>query len=110
MDRISKRIASVLIALCLVVALLPLVTPGAQAADYTGLGLDGLNLSILGDSISTMKGVSCQGADPSAPKSNSTLPIASWSYDGYRQNVKQADTWWQQTADQTGMSVLVDNA
>ena len=66
--------------------------------------LNGKKLSILGDSISTYKGVSNNA------EINSTIENNEVFYGTQNTTVAESDTWWQQAADNTGMSVLVNNS
>ncbi len=73
---------------------------------YVGPTIDqilvGKNISFIGDSITTYEGVSNVGTV------NTTIS----GYDVHYKttHMTQADTWWQQTADQTAMNVLVNNS
>lgn len=65
--------------------------------------LEGLNLSIIGDSISTYSGVN------NDKNANSTIGSNSVYYP--KGEINSADeTWWKQTAAYTGMNVLVNNS
>ncbi len=70
--------------------------------------IGGKNLSILGDSVSTYDGYSNgDGADTT----NDTIRDNNGEYDGTLHRVFSADlTWWQKTANDTGMTVLVNNS
>ena len=63
--------------------------------------LSGKKLSILGDSISTFKGVS---NDTNANKTIGNNEVF------YTTQMAMDDTWWKQAAGATGMSILVNNA
>ena len=63
--------------------------------------LSGKKLSILGDSISTFKGVS---NDTNANETIGNNDVF------YTTQMEMDDTWWKQAADATGMSILVNNA
>lgn len=68
--------------------------------------LQGKNFSILGDSISTYTGYSNDSSN-----TNSTIGSNAVEYNGSKHGVTSADqTWWKQTADLTGMNVLVNNS
>ena len=68
--------------------------------------LRGKNLSILGDSISTFDGYSNDSTN-----TNSTIGNNATYYTGSNCGITSVDqTWWKQTADKTGMSVLVNNS
>ena len=72
--------------------------------------LTGKNLSILGDSISTFDGYSNDSTN-----TNSTIGsnYASYGVTGSASDLKLSsvnDTWWMQTANATGMNVLVNNS
>ena len=70
----------------------------------------GLNISILGDSISSFAGVSDGAA---AETSNSTIANNGSYYYGVHNTalgITQADTWWQQTVDSLGANLLVNNS
>mgnify|MGYP004665223559 FL=1 len=68
--------------------------------------LNGKKLSILGDSISTFKGVSNNA------ETNSTIGNNEVFYGAQNSvlNFNESDTWWKQSADKTGASVLVNNS
>lgn len=68
--------------------------------------LNGKKLSILGDSISTFKGVSNNA------ETNSTIGNNEVFYGTQNSvlNFNESDTWWKQSADKTGASVLVNNS
>lgn len=66
--------------------------------------LNGKKLSILGDSISTYQGVSNNA------EINSTIGNNEVFYGTQNTTVAESDTWWKQAADNTGMSVLVNNS
>ena len=66
--------------------------------------LNGKKLSILGDSISTYQGVSNNA------EINSTIGKNEVFYGTQNTTVAESDTWWKQAADNTGMSVLVNNS
>lgn len=68
--------------------------------------LQGKNISILGDSISTYINWSNNTSYNSTLEENGTT-----AYNGIRHGVPNVnETWWKQTIDQTGMNLLVDNA
>ena len=72
--------------------------------------LSGKNLSILGDSISTFDGYSNDSTN-----TNSTIGsnYVSYGTTGSGKDLTLSsvdDTWWKQTADMTGMNVLVNNS
>lgn len=86
-----------LAALVLLVLLLPL--PEAR-----GASVEGMTLSILGDSISTYAGYSDNG-------------LANKTIEGYRRffprwgnSVELEDTWWYQTGETLGLRLLVNNS
>lgn len=66
--------------------------------------LKGKTLSVLGDSISTFQGVS-----NNATTTNNTIGSNAIYYPKYEID-NQNETWWKQTADLTGMNVLVNNS
>ena len=70
-------------------------------------GFDGLKISILGDSISTYVNVSSGNA---SAITNSTIKGGAVYYNAGTLGVYQGDTWWQQTADYLGGSILVNNS
>lgn len=68
--------------------------------------LQGKKFSILGDSISTYTGYSNDNTN-----TNSTIGSNSVEYNGTAHGVTSVDqTWWKQTADLTGMNILVNNS
>ena len=68
--------------------------------------LTGKNLSIMGDSISTYPGYS-----NNATTANSTTGDNKLWYTGSNAGVTSVnDTWWMQTATETGMNLLVNNS
>ena len=67
----------------------------------------GLKISILGDSISTYINASNGTA---ANITNSTISNNVVYYTAGKFGVYQSDTWWQQTADALGGSILVNNS
>ena len=101
-----KKSISFVLALVMLIGLLPRLsmTPAAEAVDPAELGLAGKKISILGDSISTMAGVS------NNTDYNSTIGGNHLYYYGTNNGVTQADTWWQQAIDTLGMELCVDNA
>jgi hypothetical protein len=70
-------------------------------------GFDGLKISILGDSISTYVNASSGTA---STITNSTINGGAVYYTAGKLGVYQGDTWWQQTADALGGSILVNNS
>ena len=66
--------------------------------------LNGKNISILGDSISTFSGYSNNASTNSTTSSNAVY------YTGSNILTSVDETWWKQAADQTGMNVLVNNS
>lgn len=70
--------------------------------------IGGKTMSVLGDSVSAYDGYSNgDGADTT----NDTIRDNNGEYDGTRHRVFSADlTWWQKTANDTGMTVLVNNS
>lgn len=68
--------------------------------------LNGKKLSILGDSISTFKGVSNNAETNSTIGNNEVF----YGKDTSVLNFNENDTWWKQSADKTGASVLVNNS
>lgn len=66
--------------------------------------LKGKNISILGDSISTFSGIS-----NNASETNSTIGSNAIFYPN-AQIDKASETWWSQSANATGMNVLVNNS
>ena len=106
-----KRLISALLALALMVSMLPrvaLATMIAQDENTKAMvenhpELQGKTVSILGDSISTMGGVSNNTAYNSTIGSNAV-------YYGANGILTRADTWWQQTIDALGMELLVNNS
>ncbi len=69
--------------------------------------LAGKTLSILGDSISTYTNYSNGTA---AGTTNSTIAGGAVYYPGSCSSVSVSDTWWYQTAEALGMTVLVNNS
>ena len=70
--------------------------------------IGGKKLSVLGDSVSTYIGYSSGAA---ADTTNDTIRENAPEYDGVRHRIFSADlTWWQKTANDTGMTVLVNNS
>lgn len=67
--------------------------------------LSGKNLSILGDSISTFSGYSND-----ATNTNNTIGSNAIYYNGSNIITNVNDTWWMQTANETGMNLLVNNS
>ena len=63
--------------------------------------LAGKKLSIIGDSISTFQGVSNNANANTTIGSNAVF---------YKDQLKVNDTWWMQTANNTGMNILVNNS
>ena len=79
--------------------------PLAVVKEVSMDSLEGLNFSILGDSISTFNGWS------NNTSMNSTIGDNKYWYPSQYNDLTSADqTWWKQVADETGMNVLVDNA
>lgn len=77
-------------------------TPDADNSDRY-IDLEGLSLSIIGDSISTYSGVS------NDKNSNTTIGSNAVYYP--KNDINSADeTWWKQTAAYTGMNILVNNS
>ena len=101
-----KKALSLFLALVMLVALLPQIGlfSAAETLDPVNAGLAGKKISILGDSISTMAGVS------NNTTYNSTIGGNSMYYTGNNYGVTLADTWWQQTIDTLGMELCVSNA
>lgn len=66
--------------------------------------LEGKNISILGDSISTFSGISNNATD-----TNSTIGSNAVFYPKYEID-KAGETWWAQTTEATGMNMLVNNS
>ena len=67
---------------------------------------EGKNLSILGDSISTFNGYSNDSTN-----TNNTIGSNAIYYAGNNNGVTDVnETWWKQTANKTGMNVLVNNS
>ena len=117
----NHRFVSTLLALLLCAAMiLPYIPVQASAAALNNFDTDGdyagLNLSVIGDSISTYFGVS--NTKPYNPLYLSTSEATFGTYYGNTSHgdygefghVKRLDTWWQQTADTLGMNLLVNNA
>lgn len=67
--------------------------------------LSNKNLSILGDSISTY-----QGYSNNASTSNNTTGSNAVYYTGSNILTSVDETWWKQSADETGMNILVNNS
>lgn len=86
-----------LAALVLLLLLIPL--PEAR-----GASVEGMTLSILGDSISTYAGYSDNG------NTNETIEGYRVFYPRWGNSVEAADTWWYQTAETLGLRLLVNNS
>jgi len=86
-----------LLILALILLLLPL--PRARAEE-----VEGMTLSILGDSISTYEGYSDNG------DTNTTIEGYRLFYPRWGNSVEAADTWWYQTAEILGLRLLVNNS
>lgn len=80
---------------------------GCFADTNKDTSFDGLKISILGDSISTYTNASSGTA---SAITNSTIKNGAVYYNPGQLGVYQGDTWWQQTADTLGGSVLVNNS
>lgn len=100
-----KKAISLILALVMLIGLLPQIQliPYAEAVEAANIDLAGKKLSILGDSISTMGGVS------NNTEYNSTIGNNAIYYKG-TDGVTRADTWWQQAIDALGMELCVSNA
>ncbi len=82
--------------------------PGTSSAVSSAFA--GLNVSVLGDSISSFANVS---GGTAAETTNSTIEANGSYYFGAHNTtlgITQADTWWQQTIDMLGASLLVNNS
>lgn len=102
MKKISfEQSISVVLVLVMLFGMLPIA---AFAAEELAAFSEPLSLSILGDSISTYTGVS------NDPTVNSTLKGGSIYYNAGTLGVYRDDTWWQQSADQMGLKLLVNNS
>ena len=101
-----KKALSLVLVLVMLVGLLPQIGlfSSAETLDPVNAGLAGKKLSILGDSISTMGGVS------NNTEYNSTIGKNAIYYSGSNYDVTRADTWWQQAIDTLGMELCVSNA
>lgn len=77
------------------------------AAELIKKPLDGLTISILGDSISTFENVSCADA---ALTTNSTIKNNRLFYTDGILGVSLNDTWWMQITEQLGGEILVNNS
>ena len=101
-----KKAVSLVLALVMLISLLPQtgLTALAVETEPAKHSLAGKKLSILGDSISTMGGVS------NNTDYNSTIGNNAIYYTGSNYDVTLADTWWQQTIDTLGMELCVSNA
>ena len=80
---------------------------GYTVNETNSAGFDGLKISILGDSISTYVNASSGSA---SKITNSTIYGGAVYYNEGTLGVYQGDTWWQQTADILGGSILVNNS
>ena len=103
MNKLLQKLTGALLVFLL---LLPLACTTVLAASTTqDYGFKGLTMSVLGDSISTYKGVSDN------IEYNSTLSDGgNYHYSYGRFGVDQANTWWQQAIDRLGMELLVNNS
>lgn len=101
-----KKALSLILALVMLIGLLPQtgLIPYAEAMEPAKIELTGKKISILGDSISTMGGVS------NNTDYNSTIGNNAIYYTGTNYDVTRADTWWQQAIDALGMELCVSNA
>ena len=99
-----KKALSLILALVLLIGLLPQTGLTTFAAEPAKHSLAGKKISILGDSISTMGGVS------NNTNYNSTIGGNSMYYSGTNHGVTLEDTWWQQAIDALGMELCVSNA
>ena len=79
------------------------IAKATKVAEYTS----GKNISILGDSLSTYSGYS-NDANANTNLSSNCEAYGSGSFVSEITSVNQ--TWWKQTADLTGMNVLVNNS
>ena len=103
----KKALSAVLVSALLfsiLAVLIGFLPTSVFAEETTETGFKGKTISILGDSISTYIGVSNDATV------NSTLAGGAVYYNGVRHDVYQEDTWWQQTIDQLGMELLVNNS
>ncbi len=98
-----KRTMSLLLAFCILAGAVPPMALSSHAADLEDTCFAGKTVSILGDSISTMGGVS------NSTSANSTLGNSAVYYSG-TSGVMRHDTWWQQTIDALDMELLVNNS
>ena len=100
---IMKKALSLVLVLVMLIGLLPQMGMTTYANE-PGHSLAGKKISILGDSISTMEGVS------NNTDYNSTIGGNHIYYSGTKNGVTLADTWWQQAIDTLGMELCVSNA
>lgn len=110
--------AAMLLSIALgVVMLMP--APAVQAAVAQGDNFafkyfEGLNFSVLGDSISTFDGVSNSTAYNATIGGNAAYYGATsredYTTDIAPLNVSRSDTWWQQAVDTLGMNLCVNNS
>ena len=116
-----KRILSGILVFALILGfVLPYmpVHSGAVIVDNYSAVTDysGLNLSVIGDSISTYEGVSNNKTYNPLYLTTSEATFGTYygntthsEYSTYA-DVSRGDTWWQQTADTLGMQLLVNNS
>ena len=77
------------------------------AAQLIRKPLDGLTISVLGDSISTFENISCGDA---AQTSNSSIRNNRLFYTDGLLGVSLNDTWWMQITEKLGGNILVNNS
>jgi len=110
--------AAMLLSIALGVAILMPVAPVqaavAQGDNFAFKYFEGLNFSLLGDSISTYDGVSNNASYNSTIGGNAAYYGATgrddWATSIEPLNVSRGDTWWQQTVDTLGMNLCVNNS
>ena len=86
----------------------------AQGDNFAFKYFEGLNFSLLGDSISTYDGVSNNASYNSTIGGNAAYYGATgrddWATSIEPLNVSRGDTWWQQAVDTLGMNLCVNNS
>lgn len=115
-----KNLLIIVLCLSMILPLAPVFTVSGSAdtvENYETIqDFKDLTLSVIGDSISTYEGVSNNKTYNPLYLSTTEATFGTYygnpertDYDQHSQ-VTQADTWWQQTADTLGMSLLVNNS
>ncbi len=115
-----RRMLAIVLCLTMVLPYLPDLTVEVSGASIENYGnikdFSGLNLSVIGDSISTYEGVNNSKTYNPLYLSTAEATFGTYYGDSSRSDyaeydqVTRADTWWQQTCDTLGMNLLVNNA